>query len=877
MALSTGTKLGPYEILAPLGAGGMGEVYRAHDPRMGRQVAIKISAERFSARFSREVHSVAALNHPNICHLYDVGPDYLVMELVEGPTLAERLTQGPVPLDEALQIARQIGDALEDAHEKGIIHRDLKPGNIMLRPDGTVKVLDFGLAKVTDQTASGERAEHSQSLTVDPISRVGVVVGTAAYMPPEQARGKLVDKRADIWAFGVILFEMLTGERLFAGETVSDTLIEVATKEPDWERIPAKAQRLLRRCLEKDPKKRLRDIGDAWFWLEDAVPEGAVTAMAYGKKSGRWRLPVTLAAIASLMAAAFAAGHYTRKLPDARAIRFSFAPPFKTHAINLALSPDGTRIASSGIDEDHHLWLSSIDSSNAQKQPGTEGAMSLFWSPDGRSVGFVSGGVLQRLNLDSPQSPPQTVTSPANPFAGAAWSPRGVILFQVEQAGSGLSRVPAGGGAPAPATHLNAARKEIVHRYPQFLPDGRHFIYWVWSALEENTGEYIGSLDAAEKLPDGPLVRTWREAHYADSGYLLYLEGKVLMARPFNASGLRFTGEARALPEQIGRHWGTTGHAMFSVSSRDALIYQEVLPQGASRISVRSRSGNVLRTIEAPAGSQFAAVDPSGTHVAVQGLDENTVEDIWTIDLERGLASRLTARQGSNQRPVWSPDGQRIAFMSNRAGAYDLYARNANGTGEDELLVKSPHTKFPAGWSADGKYLLYVEGGNGDMLTSTWLLPMEGDRKPIPFLNTGFNVDDAKLSPVLDDLGRQRIAYVSNETGSREVYVRPFPSGGPGAAGPVGPAIRVSTAGGYHPFWRKDGRELFYSVGPKQMAVDVTFGKRPEIGIPHSLFDLDLNSVSADGQRFLHIEDAAEMPAARISVVLNWTAELAGK
>jgi serine/threonine protein kinase len=867
MPLATGTKLGPYEIRAPIGAGGMGEVYRAHDPRMGRDVAIKISAERFSDRFSREVHAVAALNHPNICQLYDVGSDYLVMELVEGPTLSERIRQGAVPLDVTLKIARQIADALETAHEKGIVHRDLKPGNIILRPDGTVKVLDFGLAKVPDRSPSGEIAQHSQSLTVDPVSRVGVVVGTAAYMPPEQARGKLVDKRADIWAFGVILYEMLTGERPFAGETVSDTLIEVATKEPPWEPVPPQVRRLLRRCLEKDPKRRLRDIGDAWFWLEDAPPGEAVTSPT---KRGRLRLPATLAAIACLMAAAFAAGHYTRQLPDARVVRFSFAPPFKTHAINLALSPDGTRIASSGIDEDHYLWLSSIDSSNAQKLPGTEGAMSPFWSPDGRSLGFVSGGVLQRLDLDSPQSPPQTVTSPANPFAGAAWSPQGVMLFQAEQAGAGLSRVPAGGGARAPATHLNAARKEIVHRYPQFLPDGRHFIYWVWSALDENTGEYIGSLDPAEKLPEGPLVRTWREAHYAEPGYLLYLEGTVLMARGFDPSGLRFTGEPRALPERIARHWGTTGHAVFS-ASLSALVYQEVLPPPASRIVVRGRAGNVLRTLEAPAGSQFPSLDPLGSHVAVQGEDQNTVEDIWTIDLERGLASRLTSGQGSNQRPVWSPDGRRIAFTSNRAGAYDLYARNADGTGSDELLVQSPHTKFPVCWSPDGKFLVYSESDNSDTRRNTWLLPMEGGRKPIPFLNAGFSVDDAKLSPVPDNEGRLWMAYLSNETGSPEVYLRPFLPGGP-----AGAPVRVSPAGGHDPFWRKDGRELFYSAGPKQMAVDVKLGRTPEIGVPHALFD-SFPSVSTDGQRFLSIEGAGELPAARINVVLNWAAELAAK
>jgi Tol biopolymer transport system component/predicted Ser/Thr protein kinase len=869
MPLATGTKLGPYEILAPIGAGGMGEVYRAHDPRMGRDVAIKISAERFSDRFSREVQAVAALNHPNICHLYDVGSDYLVMELVEGPTLVERIRQGAVPLDEALQIARQIAGALEDAHEKGIIHRDLKPGNIILRPDGTVKVLDFGLAKVTGNPSSGERSEDSQGPTLDPISRVGVVFGTAAYMPPEQARGKLVDKRADIWAFGVILYEMLSGERPFAGETVSDTLIEVATKEPDWQRIPVQVRRMLQRCLAKDPKQRMRDIGDAWFWLEDTPIDEAV---AVGKKGSRWRLPLTLAAIAGLMAAVFAVGHYTRMTPPAGAIRFSFAPPFKAHAINLAISPDGTHIAYSGHREGNFLWLSSIDSSNAQKLPETDGAGSPFWSPDGRSLGFIVKGRLQRLSADNPQSPAQTVTL-ANPFAGAAWSPQGIILFQTEQAGTGLSRISAGGGTPVPATHLNVARREIVHRYPQFLPDGRHFIYWVWSAIEENTGEYIGSLDSNEKLPEGPLVRTWREAHYAEPGYLLYLEGTVLIARRFDPSGLRFAGEQRALTEQIGRHREITGHAMFSTSATGVLVYQETLPRPETRIVLRGRAGNVVRTIEAPAGSYWPSLAPLGTHVAVQGQDENTVEDLWTVDLERGIASRLTARQGSNEHPVWSPDGQRIAFMSNRAGAYDLYARNADGTGEDELLLKSPYTKFPACWSADGKYLVYIETGKGDMSRNTWVLPMAGDRRPVPFINIGFSVDTAGLSPVPDSLGRLWMAYSSNETGSVEVYLRPFLPGAPG--GPAGAAVRVSPDGGQAPVWRNDGMELFY-LRPsfQEMAVDVKLGNAPKIGVPHVLFHAGWPAVSVDGQRFVTIESAGESPDARVGVVLNWTGEL---
>src|SRR5579871_6772687 len=419
MSLSAGTKLGPYEILTLIGAGGMGKVYRARDPRMGRDVAIKISSERFSDRFSREVHAVAALNHPNICHLYDVGSDYLVMELVEGPTLSERIRHGALPPDEALRIARQIADALEAAHEKGIVHRDLKPGNIILRPDGTIKVLDFGLAKVTGSPLSGEPFEHSQSPTLDPVSRVGTVVGTAAYMPPEQARGKMVDKRADIWAFGVIVYEMLTGERPFAGETISDTLIEVATKDPDLERVPAAGRGLVKRCLEKDPKRRLRDIGDAWFWLEDAAD---VKTASDGKPGSRWKWPGTIAAMACMIAAGFAIGHYTRRAPDARPLRFSFAPPFQSPSLNVAVSPDGTHIAFTGIYGGLGLWPSSIDSSTTEKLPVGDDAVSIFWSPDGRSLGFLSpDGRVQRLNMASVSVPPQTVTASANPFAGAAW------------------------------------------------------------------------------------------------------------------------------------------------------------------------------------------------------------------------------------------------------------------------------------------------------------------------------------------------------------------------------------------------------------------------------------------------------------------------
>jgi eukaryotic-like serine/threonine-protein kinase len=906
MPLPINSRLGPYEIKSVLGVGGMGEVYRARDSRLDRDVAIKVlqdegeSGPERRTRFEREARAVAALNHPNIVGVYDFGVEngqqYIVSELVDGESLRSRLAAGAFPVRKLIDIAAQIADGLAAAHAAGILHRDLKPENIMLAKDGRVKILDFGLARQAPKPsppapANGETLAETAAAVPgnQQITGAGQVVGTASYMSPEQAQGKKVDYRSDQFSFGLILHEMATGKRTFGRNSAVETMAAIVRDDPPpiEQKLPAPLQWAIDRCLQKEAEQRYestldlsRDLRTIRDRLPEAYSSASLAAVATAKKAARWRLAAVLGAVAVLIAAAFAFGYFTRRTSDAAVVRFSFAPPFQAGALDVAVSPDGTRIAFTEANEGSAVWLRSIDSLTAQKLPGTEGAASPFWSPDGRSLGFLTfRDGLRRLDLSSEQTPPRTVTSFAGGSWGGAWSPHGVMLFQLRQTGTGLSSVPASGGAPAPATRLNSARKEISHRYPQFLPDGRHFIYWVWSVLEENTGEYVGSLDPAEKLPEGPLVRTWRGARYADPGYLLFMEGPTLMARRFDPARLRFTSEPQPLREMIGRHWGVTGHATFSASATGALVYQEALPQPQDRIVLRGRAGNLLRSVEAPAGSRWPSLDPRESSVAVYGDDEDTVEQLWSVDLARGTSTRLTAPHGSNQAPVWSPDGQRIAFMSNRTGIYDLYTKNTDGSGDEELLVRSPVDKWPTSWSMDGRFLVYYEEGP-DTKDDIWVLPVEGDRKPIPFPKTGFNESAGTLSPVPDSQGHLWMAYHSDETGSFEVYLRRFVPGAPG--GPVGAAVRVSTAGGGLPHWRRDGRELFYfepgKVLDKIMAVDMRLGSAPEIGAPHKLFEAPPSwsgfTAFGDGQRFLFIEPAGEQPTPRINVVLNWATGL---
>jgi Tol biopolymer transport system component/tRNA A-37 threonylcarbamoyl transferase component Bud32 len=887
MSLSTGTRLGPYEILTPLGAGGMGEVYKARDTRLDRTVAIKVLPEHLSQkpqlreRFEREARAVSSLNHPNICTLHDVGQqdgiDYLVMEYLDGETLAARLHKGPLPLEQVLTHAIEIAAALDQAHRHGVIHRDLKPGNIMLTKSG-VKVLDFGLAKI----GAGLKPAPAATMT---LTEEGSILGTLQYMAPEQLEGTEADARSDIFAFGAVVYEMATGKKAFEGKSRASVMAAILERQPPPlttldPMTPAALDRVVKKCLAKDPDRRWQsgqDLRDELQWIAEGGSLAGVPApMPVGHGRGKW-VWIAVAAVFAVIAGVFALAYFTRKPSEAAVTRFSFDPPVKTAFVQLAVSPDGRRVAFTGrtAKGGSALWLRSLDSFMLQELAGTEGASLPFWSPDGRFLGFTSAGKLKRMDVGGGQSSVQTITS-TTVNIGASWSADGVVLFVPVLSGTGIDRVPSSGGTPAPATRLNQARQEISHRYPYFLPDGRHFLYWALSASEEYTGIYLGSVNASGNQDDrGPLVRTWRRAEYAPPGYLLFLQGTTLYAQRFDANKLRVVGDPQSLPDRISTGQGVTAQARFSVSPSGVLAYQEAAPLPGSHIVYLDRAGKQLREIAAPRGASGPSLAPDERRLVVAGINDRDMGDIWVIDLERGASSRLTASSGSNGSPIWSPDGRRILFRSNRAGVYDLYLKDAGGLSEEELIAKSEYFLAPSDWSRDGRFVIYIEA-NPKTRDDVWVLPLAGDRKPFPFLKTEFSESGGRLAPVPDSQGRQWISYISNETEQFEVYLQPF-SGSASERIP-GAKLRVSTGGGVNPQWRKDGRELFYVADAKLMAVDVRLDAPPQVGAPHALFELPLGFTGyvplADGRRFLITAPLGEPPAAKINVVLNWQAEL---
>jgi Tol biopolymer transport system component/predicted Ser/Thr protein kinase len=869
MSLVTGTTLGPYEIVASIGAGGMGEVYRARDTRLGRDVAIKVSAERFTERFEREARAIASLNHPNICTLYDVGPDYLVMEYVEGPTLAERIRQGAIPPEESLAIARQIADALEAAHEGGIVHRDLKPGNVKIKPDGTVKVLDFGLAKLADPPEAGQRREDSPTVTIDSAAtRAGVILGTAAYMSPEQVRSKRVDKRADIWAFGVVLYEMLTGQRLFEGETVSETLIEVATKEPDWARIPAvpgkNLRRLLRRCLEKDPKRRLRDIGDAWELLDEG---GQDSGRAPAKGLHRWVWPGA-AALLFLIAGMVSFIHFRETQPPrAEVVRFQI-PGMETNTplATPVVSPNGRMIAYSARDPAGRnvVWVRSLDALDTRALPGTDDAgQGLFWSPDSRLIGFPALGKLKKVAVSG--GPPQTLCDIPRYFAGGAWSRDGVIIFG--SFGYGLRRLSESGGTPSPLTVPDPSHGS-THESPSFLPDGRHFIYSVQSA--EHSGIYLGSLQASlDRQSSKLLISTTADALYAPSddpaiGYLLFPSETSLLAQPFDNRRMELAGEAVPIAEGFG----IERRGNFSASENGVLVYRTGSRFPVTQLQWFDRTGKMLGGVGEPGRYDSVTLSPDGTKAAVAHASGGSL-DIWIDELVHGTSQRLTFDPASDMMAVWSPDGSRLVFASNRAGVYDIYEQASSGVGSEDVLLKSGEPKYPYDWSPDGRWLLYgVLGANLDL----WVVhPAAGERKPVRYLASQFNKSQARFSP-----DGRFIAYTSNESGKNEVYVQPFPEASGGKS-------LVSQDGGNQPQWRRDGKELFYiSADSKVMAVDITTTPVFRNGNPKPLFvapiwgglptlNVTRYGVTPGGQKFLINTLASKAPPpSPITVVLNW-------
>jgi Tol biopolymer transport system component len=872
MPLSAGTRLGPYEIIAPIGAGGMGEVYRARDPRMGRDVAIKLSADRFSDRFEREVRAVAALNHPNICHIYDVGPNYLVMELVEGPTLAERLKAGAIPLEEALTIARQIGDALEAAHEKGIVHRDLKPANIKIAPEGAVKVLDFGLAKIADAAAPASGNPDDSPTVAMGATIAGQIMGTAAYMSPEQARGKTVDKRADIWAFGVVLYEMLTARRLFEGETISDTLAGVLTKEPDWRGVPGKVQRLLRTCLEKNPKQRLRDIGDAWRLLDDA-PAVSVTG------SYSWKLAAGVLAATAIAILLFLAFRPKPAPLAAEVVRLSLNPPdnasftgprIATVAVpQFALSPDGRSIVfvAATADAKPTLWLRPLPADLARAMPGTEGADGPFWSPDSRWIGFFADGKLKKIPAAG--GPVLAIADVPDP-RGGSWGPNETILFGTGF--EGISQVSASGGTPQRLTEPDLSRQEGSHRNPEFLPDGKHFLFTVRSGHPEQTGVYAGSLDRRTKKL---LIHGSTNVLYASSGHLLFMDGDTLMGQAFDAEHIQLRGEAFIVEGHVGLSSIPAG--AFSISAAGILAHAKTLSE-IGRLTWFDRGGNPSDSV-GPAGDYLDfRLSPDQTRLAASMIDVKTgAPDIWLTDLTVGNPVPFTFAGFFNAEPTWSPDSARIIFRTWRSGAFaEFYSKSAGGGGNEEpvllnetIRVSGARTNslIPCDWSPDGRFLLYFMLGSDSGL---WLLPLADDRKPVKFLSAPGDQLHGNFSPE-----GKLVAYSSNESGRFEVHVQTFPLSDR--------KWIVSTAGGSMPRWRADGRELYYlSLDSKLMSVPV--GPGPSFGAPRPLFQTRVPRnpnlyrthyvPSRDGQRFLVNTLLADLPPVSITVMLNWSAGL---
>jgi Tol biopolymer transport system component len=895
LALNPGSSVGHYQILGVIGAGGMGEVYRAHDSKLGRDVALKVLPDAVSAdperraRFAREARALAALNHPNIAQVYgfeDSEPICaLIMELVEGEDLSARIRRGPIPFDESIGLARQIGDALQAAHDRGIIHRDLKPGNIKLRDDGTIKVLDFGLAKALDQGSgigdqgSGELS-NSPTITTPAMTLRGMILGTAAYMAPEQAKGRVVDKRADIWAFGCVLYEMLTGRKAFAGDDVSDTLASILKSDVDWSGVPPRVTRLLKKCFEKDPRKRLHDIGDAWDLIEES-PVAAAT-----RTSTPW-LAWSLAALFALSTIGVTLLRFMEAPPAAApSARFVIAPPPKLDfGIYVSLSPDGRRLAftaSQGANAlaGATLWVRDLETLDARQLPGTENASSPFWSPDGKSIAFADGTMLKKIEL-SGGSPQKIADSPTTVGMGA-WNKDGVIVFGTRGPGP-LYRVPATGGTPVPLSAIYESQADRGHSFPVFLPDQKRFLYVRLSGRDDIEGVYVRSID---DKPDGDsgarLVRVklgpLAVADHGQGRQLLFIRDGTLMSQPFDADRVELSGDAQPVAE----HVGSAGSFSFFASGGDVLAYRTgaSTPVNAEQLTWHDRKGSELARVGEPlpvsTGTASVALAPDGRRAAVM-LSQVVAPDLWLVDLERGLPTRLTSSEAPDASPAWSPDGRRLAFRSSRAdnSSFDIYWKDVDGTAEETPIAPKLTPGMPNDWSADGRFILFSRAADP---SNSDLFALSVEEKVV---HTVLQTPFSELAAQLSADGRW-MAYVSNESGQNEVYVRPFTiaDGKPS----VGSKWRVSTTGGVVPHWRRDGKELFYrSAAGDFMAVDVKVaGETVQTSLPHKLFPsipgVHAWDVSADGQRFLianPLRTTTAPSADPVTVVLNWKSTLA--
>ena len=898
MPLTTGSRFGPYEIVSPLGAGGMGEVYRARDTRLDRTVALKVlnsqlplSAE-LKQRFEREARAISSLNHPNICTLYDVGQqggtDFLVMEYLEGESLADRVKRGALPLDELLRIGAEISDALQKAHRAGIIHRDLKPGNIMLTKSGA-KLLDFGLAKpiaamsaVAPSSNSVFGAAMTQSNPVSPLSTAGAVLGTVQYMSPEQITGGEADARSDIFALGLVLYEMATGKQAFNGKTQASVAGAILAVEPSpvsslQPTTPAALDEVVRLCLVKDPEERFQSAHDVTLqleWIRNAGPPGGAPA-GVTRRSTRELVAWAAAALAVITALLLGTAFFTRAPQPAQAVIAQIPPPkdanfalWGTAPGMPALSPDGKQLAfvASTSDGRELVYVRSLDSLNPRALDGTDGAQHPFWSPDGRFLAYSTKGKLYRI--DAAGGPPFELS--ALNLTRAAWNRDGSILVSVGPAGSPgreILRIPASGGEPQSVAKLTYPVGSL-----QFLPDGTHFLV---HRPGENSGTYVGSLSGGEpKL----LIHGTSPALYALPGYLLFVQDGTLMAQKFDTSSMQLSGAVTPLAQNVFVN-NVINRGIFSVSETGTLVY-EVSSHLSTRILFYDRSGKQMPGPEGLGASGSPSLSPDGTKLAFSMNDRAAGKvDIWVQDLARGIKTRLTFSSGINADVSWMPDGKNVSFLSNQDGRFHIYTKAADGTGDSTPLFIDDAAEFFPSWSADGRYVAFqrstgarVQSAYGPASGEIWAMPLFGERKPFPVVQNGqFVAIRPALSP-----DAKWLAYISDESGQQEIYLVPFPHGSG--------RWQVSSGGGNMPRWSRDGKELFYlAPGNQLMSAKIAEQNQSlEVSQAQPLFQVSpaqgslgpVYDVSTDGKKFVVLSEDPHERFPPFTLVLNWPALL---
>ncbi|MEO6119653.1 MAG: protein kinase [Terriglobales bacterium] len=892
MAVAPGASLGPYEIISSLGVGGMGEVYKARDTRLDRTVAVKVlpphlaSDPTFRQRFEREARAVSSLNHPHICTLYDVGQqdgiDFLVMEYLEGETLAQRLQRGPLPLDQVLKYGIQIADAIDKAHRQGVVHRDLKPGNVMLTAT-SAKLLDFGLAKSGAVIATGSSVTFTPTQS-SPITQHGTIVGTFQYMSPEQVEGREVDARSDIFAFGAVLYEMISGRRAFQGKSALSVASAILEKDPEPVSLvapltPPALDRTIRKCLQKDPEERWQSARDLLLelkWVAESGSQAGVPAIVSARRRLHERAWMAAAILFLMASLALGSLYYRNVTQEKPVIRASVVLPPKAtfHMVGgpdpgpVAVSPDGTKLvfsAQSSVGE-QALYLRPVNSSVSSQIAGTAGGSMPFWSPDSRRIGFFAEGKLKQIEASG--GPPLTICEAGLVPRGGSWSQQGVIIF-TGGPGHPLLRVPESGGTPAPVTELDEKLGETSHRWPQFLPDGKHFLYFARAGsagtTNDNNGIRIGSLDGGTpKL----LLRTQTNAAYA-SGYLLYLRDATLLAQRFNPDSHTLEGEAVPITEQIQRDVASS-LGVFSASQTGVLAFQTGSAIVGSQLQWFDRNGKQESGLGEQAYHLDFSVSPDRKTVAASLVDPNGgPPDIWMYDITRlGLRTRFTFESSPERAPIWAPDSARIVFSSIKKARWDLYIKSFAGSGTEELLFASDNEKFPNDWSADGRLILFQMNTSGNR-NDIWALPMTGDRKPFPVVQSTFN----EMEAVFSTDGRW-IAYSSDESGKPEIYVTPFP--GPGRK------WQISTNGGSRPRWSRNGKEIFYlALGDRIMSTEVSAsGANFVVGRTKPYFEIramrpgTIFTVAGDGQRFLVNTALQTLSGEPMTLMVNWPSGL---